>query len=457
MKIELKNIGSIEHSIIDLDKNLIVFTGGNNSGKTYVSYCLYGLSKFSPAYENDILDEILDTDFSELLNNGSEEIDLSQIAQHLDLIEKEYAKQFKKYLPILFGMDSDHFINTDVKLKLGSIEEFVYYLKNFHFQLGGTNMGGVGIIFEKKANDTKLLLTLNYQATNETKIEVLKKFNSLNKRNILEYTISPFTKFGVTFLPAERIGISIFSKELFLNRFSSTNEILELDELNRNKVVNLLNSNFNRYSQIIQDSLKTQENLSKLKVGKVGEFGLLADELEEKILKGKLTIDEYGDVNYKSKGQILKIQATGSMIKSLASLVFFLRYQAYKGYVLIMDEPEINLHPINQRIIAKVLAKISNMGIKVIISTHSDYIIRELNNLIMLDNKNVETQLLLKKYDYSETEVLNKNNVDAYYFSGSKTDKIEVTETGFEVEAIDDTIALQNKATSEIKWTLFED
>jgi hypothetical protein len=53
--------------------------------------------------------------------------------------------------------------------------------------------------------------------------------------------------------------------------------------------------------------------------------------------------------------------------------------------------------------------------------------------------------------------VLNKNNVDAYYFSGNKTEQIEVTETGFEVEAIDDTISLQNNAMNEIKWTLFDE
>ena len=55
--------------------------------------------------------------------------------------------------------------------------------------------------------------------------------------------------------------------------------------------------------------------------------------------------------------------------------------------MIFIDEPELNLHPVNQRKIARILAKVANSGIKIIISTHSDYIVKEFNNLIMLSGK----------------------------------------------------------------------
>ena len=43
MKIELKNIGAVKKATIDLSKKLTVFCGPNNTGKTYVSYAIYGM------------------------------------------------------------------------------------------------------------------------------------------------------------------------------------------------------------------------------------------------------------------------------------------------------------------------------------------------------------------------------------------------------------------------------
>ena len=71
---------------------------------------------------------------------------------------------------------------------------------------------------------------------------------------------------------------------------------------------------------------------------------------------------------------------------------------------LIIDEPELNLHPQNQRKVARLLARIVRAGIKVMISTHSDHIVRELNNLIMLSAD--KDGALRKKHGYDEEETL---------------------------------------------------
>lgn len=45
MKIKVQDLGTIQEGEVDLDKNLIVFAGPNNSGKSYMAYLIYGILK----------------------------------------------------------------------------------------------------------------------------------------------------------------------------------------------------------------------------------------------------------------------------------------------------------------------------------------------------------------------------------------------------------------------------
>ncbi|MDR2644169.1 MAG: ATP-binding protein [Planctomycetaceae bacterium] len=47
----------------------------------------------------------------------------------------------------------------------------------------------------------------------------------------------------------------------------------------------------------------------------------------------------------------------------------YLRYVAAPGDILMIDEPELNLHPEKQR----QIARLANAGIKVSLTTHSDF------------------------------------------------------------------------------------
>ena len=53
---------------------------------------------------------------------------------------------------------------------------------------------------------------------------------------------------------------------------------------------------------------------------------------------------------------------------------------------MIIDEPESHLHPYCQILMARLIAACINAGIKVFVTTHSDYFVKEINNLIMLSN-----------------------------------------------------------------------
>lgn len=156
-------------------------------------------------------------------------------------------------------------------------------------------------------------------------------------------------------------------------------------------------------------------------------------------------------------GNSIGIHITGSVVKALANLVFYLRHEASPGDLYIIDEPELTLHPDNQRKMARILARMVNAGIKVIMSTHSDYIIRELNNLMMLhtDRNPQKVEELMAKYGYAKDDLLDHKRVGAYMFTKDVA-PIEVTEIGFEVDTIDNEINQQNNSSMEIFMDLHE-
>ena len=78
-------------------------------------------------------------------------------------------------------------------------------------------------------------------------------------------------------------------------------------------------------------------------------------------------------------------------------MYFFLKSTAKKGQLLIVDEPEGHLSPKNQIYMARLLAMCVNAGVKVLVTTHSDYFIQEINNLIMLNSID-EKDYPLKEY-----------------------------------------------------------
>lgn len=123
----------------------------------------------------------------------------------------------------------------------------------------------------------------------------------------------------------------------------------------------------------------------------------------------------------------------------------------------MIDEPELNLHPDNQRLIARLLARLVNRGMKVVISTHSDYIVREINNMIMLGNEFPGREDLEKAwgYDPAGSERLRVDQVAAYHFEENLVSKIEISsEYGMEVKSMDNAINRMNQSNSEIYFAL---
>lgn len=122
----------------------------------------------------------------------------------------------------------------------------------------------------------------------------------------------------------------------------------------------------------------------------------------------------------------------------------------------MIDEPELNLHPSNQRAVARLITKIVNNGLKVIISTHSDYFVRELNSLIMLGSSTgdaTKKSSLMKKYKIDDASILDSKKVAAYVFDCGTLRPMDVSSEGIIATTFDDQINELNDSSDDIYYT----
>ncbi|MCB1194316.1 MAG: ATP-binding protein, partial [Leptospiraceae bacterium] len=290
----------------------------------------------------------------------------------------------------------------------------------------------------------------------EDKVDILNETMDVYLDAFILFSI--FQKKVILFT-AERKAINLFSRELSIIKSKVLEAILK-----SNTVREFVRERMYRYQKPISDALAMSEDLLNLSKNK-SYFAFLAEELEE-IIGGKITVSEYGDLRYRpdnAENKNLEMYLSSSLVKSLSNLAFYLKHVAQKNDVIIIDEPELNLHPDNQRKIARFFGRLVNEGFKVVISTHSDYIIKEINNLIMLKKDNKHTKSLLKKFNYLENELIHFSQVEALLFKqNTGTDylvipeQIEVTETGLNVKTIDDVIDNLEYTAETIYYKLFE-
>lgn len=138
--------------------------------------------------------------------------------------------------------------------------------------------------------------------------------------------------------------------------------------------------------------------------------------LEKDILKGDVNFDPdrkrltFSPVD---SGLMLEMSFVSTMISELAPLVAYVKYilgeknggleyadRGAKPFIFI-EEPEAHLHPEAQVQLVEVFKKLIEAGVKLIITSHSNYIFNKLNNMVIaktLDTKNY-APIILKDTD----------------------------------------------------------
>ena len=115
----------------------------------------------------------------------------------------------------------------------------------------------------------------------------------------------------------------------------------------------------------------------------------LGTQIETAILDGSVRVDRseaigYPHFTYRPTGwkDNLPLMNASSMVSELAPVVLYLRHMVNPGNVLIVEEPESHLHPAMQVEFTRQLARLIHSNIRVIITTHSEWLLEELANIV---------------------------------------------------------------------------
>lgn len=298
--------------------------------------------------------------------------------------------------------------------------------------------------------------------------------------------LRPFAKEGIAFLmPAERNGLHLFFRELSSRRTSllhrASRRRIGVDDLLRDVIDSPYAQPIADYIDWLNSLWEIQER-SNVRTTRPGSndpapslevpedisppttrgFHHLAEHLKRRLAGGSYRVrPRTGSIEFRafrsSNGgrstNPIGLHITSSAVKSLFALWFYLEHQATIGNILMIDEPELNLHPESQRQVARLLARLVNAGVNVAISTHSDYIIREFNNLIMLHQEGGPR--FRKRHGYRVDEVLDPKDVGAFYFGNNTIEPFELTDdAGIHATTFDDVIRDLNSVSREVYFGL---
>lgn len=463
MRFTVQNLGGLEEATIDLGKDLIVLTGPNNTSKTYVAHAIYGFCRTLHSFPiaRAVIDAVPPPNRRFPIRKITERltVDALEIMERFIGADLErMASQYANHLADVFASGSDFFKKTSIRVDIDENDRAAArqsVLERKAHVVASPETFEIDVLTE---SGQWIFSRFVKKPTSSTQAEQLR--HQFSVPEFAHVQINAFLIdvlfWGLTIphiLTAERAAIQLFSRELSLRRSDILDAVLK--SLGETDPVSILKDRARRYPLAIRDGLRQADDLAASRK-MTSSFEKEAVRFERELLQGSIRVDEAGEMTFapSQANESLTMHLASSSVKALSGLSFYLRHLAQPGQFLIIDEPELNLHPHNQRLVARLLARLARLGIKVMISTHSDYIIRELNNLLMLSaDKNGAVR---KKYGYDKDEMLDPERVGAYLFDGARAHSIPIEPAGIAVAEIDKEIRDLNRSSRGIYAVLYE-
>ncbi|BAY90902.1 MULTISPECIES: AAA family ATPase [unclassified Tolypothrix] len=461
MKVKITNLGVIEKAEIDL-KPLTVFIGRNGTGKTWTAYTLasilgeHGFDRYLKTYINDTNIKkypIIDNAIDQFIQEGNVSIDLINFAEeYAEAYINNVAQSSPMWMKDFLSTERGNFKAMKVRFDLPQGKQEIFRKikgtaidRQFTFGTKGKEYLNIS----KEIDDNNIYFNI---------ISEDGSFNNIPKRVfkriLLQETFKIIHKAFyscVYIFPTERNTFISFP-------FAIKKEIVKIENINFNNLVesdvdrdfkrilfeDLSKQRIKKQSEPVQSLIKilanayiksSDERQEEIKQSpKIAVYAELAELLEEQILQVGINFNEPGLENeiifQASENTNLEMTVASSMIKELAPLVLCLRYLAEPDDLLIIDEPEMNLHPSAQVAITEFLAMLVHAGLNILITTHSPYIVDHLTNLMRAAK--YENQEAIKERFYLErTEAFIPQDKVSVYLFEDRTAKNILNEEGY--------------------------
>lgn len=396
MMIKIENFGPIEKCEIET-KPLTVFIGPNGTGKTWTATLIAGL--FTPqmwryyytAYSREKLSErydVIEDAIKSLLINGNAKIDMKNFIEEFggDYISN-VARLLPNYMPKLLGSQTISFENLVMAVESNN-EKYApsQNISSIRRKVSENEDGEALLELRIQKKDPNIYI----YSRSSKEIKEMPKYITKEIISSFVFRIIHQTFYKNTcFFPAERTGMMQFLPAIQICTDKEAIPKEMVSNKNKNEPIFSMPVNDMIHTISVACDSKNQSRRQQLaeKDPKIKRYVELSEILENDILYGGIeTIekpDESVEILFKLKGSvnIFDIPPVSSGIKDLIPLVLYLRYVAEERDLVIIDEPEMNLHPEAQIKIMEFLAMMTNSGLNIITTTHSPYLVDHISNL----------------------------------------------------------------------------
>lgn len=449
MKLRVENLANIKEAEVEV-KNLTLFVGQNSTHKSYMSHIIYELYK-----EISSLDSFLG-------NWGKKNKIITAIIKHIDKKDFEYFNSLNIDVSENIEaeqIDVDEWIehqSTQVTIHLNndtatykSIIERIYSLLlteltkiiNYSFNVDKQIIQKIFIenVLQRLIISDKISINFDIPKEHfdeEKETITTKLLNKLIDNCIFELT-KILNKYNIShYFPASRTGFVLTLDEIYAGIF-------------RDKFRGQVSA-----TRLGEPTIDFIQTFADIKTGKSKNFHLfnydefmvednfnttpLIEFLETNIIKGKIK-EQKNEQNYASyyldvNGAKLDLHlASSATLETLPFIVFLRDTKNIAKTFFVIEEPEAHLHPKAQIQMAKFLVMLSNTGAKVLVTTHSDYILNEINNCIKLNSIEKENAF-----------AISQENVSAYLFKNedikTTVNKLVIDKFGIANDNFDDVL-----------------
>ena len=458
MKFRFKNLGPIKEADLELG-DLTIIAGRNNTGKTYLAYALYGFLK-RWNWSSGSVYVLRDQGIRRVARSlASEAADKGHARSVVDrhTFDRQRSALAETVTPPLAGSGLANVFGSRPDEFNSAMVELISALPTDTSPLEARSWFG----HRYRVEYEKDRIVISVDPSDRQRVEIDKHIAVLEDvyfRSLFpEFAIDPFV------LSSERFGISLFYRELDFAK----NKLVDLlqkmgDEDNRaqSDPFLLIDKTTSRYALPIKDNIDFTRSIPDLHGAK--------SELSEHKLPTELRLLTHASYESSSDGIAFTSTARGSphfsiplhlassSARGLSDLYFFLQHVAGPNHLLIIDEPESHLDTNNQILMARLLVRCVHAGLKVLITTHSDYLVKEFNNLIMLSRDFDAKEDLLKKLKYDPEDALDPGRIRAYVAENGTLTACSVDKYGMDMPNFDSTIDDINRVTNEISSRIFE-
>lgn len=458
IRIKVKNLGVLRQAEFELG-DLTIICGSNNTGKTYATYALFGyLSFWHEAFFIHIKDEAIE----QLLADGVVHINLSEYADRATKIITASCEEYVRELPMVFAAPKERFQQTEFYVSVDA--KNTYLDKEYERRIGSVNAERFSITKSAGSNELVITLLVEKEQLRIPQGAINQFISDALKEIVFSHLLpKPFIA------SAERTGAAIFRKELNFTRNRLLEEMTQVDK-NVNPI-DLLFKVYQDYPLPVKTNVDFTRDLETI----AKRTSFIAEEFPEvladfgDIIGGDYTVTRNDELYYVPKGKRIKLSVdeSSSGVRSLLDIGFYLKHVAQRGDLFMVDEPELNLHPENQRRMARLFARLVNLGIKVFITTHSDYLIKETNTLIMLNHDQPYLKQIARKEGYQSEELIKAEQIKVYIAEEAlikvdgnrKRTNCQTlvpadisTQFGIEAPSFDKTIETMNRIHEDIIW-----